>query len=478
MTASSGNGNRKRLLLITYPFPPVGGAGVQRVTKFVKYLPRHGWDVSVLTVSNPSVPLFDNSLAQDIPPGTLIRRARSWEPGYAMKATVAGDGVAGTRGGRTRRVKQLLAHSARRLGTLVLQPDPQILWLPGAVAEGRRLLRQVPHNAILASGPPFSTFLVAAALARSSRIPLVLDYRDEWTISNEYWENKRLDPLSRSIQSSMQRRVIRASRGLIATTRASAESLQVLNRQAGDRARVTWIYNGFDPDDFGSQSAGPGVENDRFRLSYVGTLWNLTSAAPLVEAVRQLAADSPELAQRLELVFAGRRTGLQAQLVSEFRSLPCTLVEHDYLEHSVAVDLMRGSGALCLLLSDLPGAGRVVPAKLFEYMATGRPILTIAPPGEARELLYGYPGGQYSPRDIAGIACWLADAIRGNPSTSVGGTVAWDARPYTRDTQAGQLAAFLNDLFLADSPLPASALSARQVWSHHDDHSMRKSNER
>lgn len=439
--AAGDRPRRKRVLIIAYIFPPTGGAGVQRVTKFVKYLPRHGWDVSVLTVANPSVPLRDDSLLKDIPPETLIRRARSWEPGYAMKAAVSATQERSRRG----RLARSLASAARRVGTVLLQPDPQILWLPAAIREGKRLLREVWHDVILPSGPPFSAFLVGAALARSARLPLVLDYRDEWAISNAYLENKKLDPVSRSIQGRMQRRVVRAARGLVATTRCSAESLEELSRRAGGSARVTWIYNGFDPDDFGAGAPAERPGGGPFRLAYVGTLWNLTDVGPLVEAVKRVAGERPDLAAGLELVFAGRRTGPQEELLASLRGLPCRLIEYPYLEHAEAVRLMRDSGALCLLLSDLPGAGRVVPAKLFEYLAAGRPILAIAPRGEVWDLLGGYPGGRLLPRDVPGIASWLAEAIRRHREGS-DPPVKWDASAYTRENEARQLAEFLNGM--------------------------------
>jgi glycosyltransferase involved in cell wall biosynthesis len=435
-------GRRKRVLLVTYPFPPVGGAGVQRVTKFVKYLPRHGWDVSVLTVANPSVPLYDDSLRGDVPPETLVCRARSWEPGYALKATVSAGG-AGGQPARRGLAKRLAAGSLRQLAALVLQPDPQVLWRPGAMAAGKRLLREQPHDVILASGPPFSTFLIGAALGRSARRPVVLDYRDEWTLSNAYWENKRLGAVSRFVQNRMQRRAVRASSGLLATTRSSAESLRTLAQQAGSAAKVSWIYNGFDPEDFHAPAEQPDA--GRFRLAYVGTLWNLTNVAPLVEAVDRLAREQPALAGKLELVFAGRRTGPQSEQLARLRGLPCRLVEHPYLDHSAAVSLMRGAGALCLLLSDLPGAGRVVPAKLFEYMATGRPILAVAPRGEMWDLLNGFPAcGRFESSDVAGIASWLATMIREPATPSAIQKV--DVSAYNRDHEAGQLAAFLDSL--------------------------------
>ncbi len=447
---------RKRVLLVTYPFPPTGGAGVQRVTKFVKYLPRHGWDVSVLTVANPSVPLRDDSLQKDVPPETLVRRARSWEPGYATKASIAAEPGAGPGRGSFRR---LVRSSLRRVGTFLLQPDPQILWMPRAVAAGKRLLRHTRHDAILASGPPFSTFLIGTELGRSAGLPVVLDYRDEWTISNAYWENKRLDPVSRYVQGRMQRRVIRAAGGLLATTRCSAEALAALKREAGGKARVTWVYNGFDPDDFGDQPPAPPADGGRFRLAYIGTLWNLTDVGPLVGAVRQVAHARPDLAGRLELVFAGRRTGPQAELLASLRGLPCRLIEYPYLEHTEAVRLMRGSEALCLLLSDLPGAGRVVPAKLFEYVAAARPALVVAPHGEAWDLLDGYPGGRFLPGDTDGIAAWLTTTLSGHRAGGPRAVTAWNASAFTREAQAGQLAGFLGEL--ATGPAAGSPSATR-----------------
>src|SRR6266446_9128060 len=216
----------RRVLFIAYQFPPVGGAGVQRVTKFVKYLPHWGWQPSVLTVANPSVPLLDNSLSADIPPETIVRRARTWEPSYAFKASVSG-GAAGNHQGK---VKPILRRTVRRLGTLLLQPDPNILWMPEALRVGNQLLKQIPHEAIVASGPPFSSFLVGAQLSRKNRLPLVLDYRDEWDLSSSYWENKKLDPLSRRVQSRMQAAVVRSAQALVASTQSSALALEAFCR--------------------------------------------------------------------------------------------------------------------------------------------------------------------------------------------------------------------------------------------------------
>jgi glycosyltransferase involved in cell wall biosynthesis len=333
------------------------------------------------------------------------------------------------------------------------------MWLPGAVREGKRLLRELPHDAIVATGPPFSTFVIGARLARFGGLPLVLDYRDEWTLSAKYWENKRLDPLTGYWQSHLQRRVLRAARAVVATTRNSARSLKALCDEAGSAAEVAWIYNGFDPEDF-TQANGqtPGashqeeddennVDKPEFRIVYSGTLWSLTSALPLVLAVQEVARRSPELAARLELVFVGRRTTKEDEILSGLDGLPCRCTTHPYLEHSQALQLLHSADVLCAILADVPGAERVVPAKIFEYMASRRPVLAIAPKGELWELLADYPAGAaYGPTDISGIGTYLEQQLRARAPDRRTTERGWNEERYSRPYQAGQLAQILNSL--------------------------------
>lgn len=435
----------KRVLVIAYQFPPVGGAGVQRVTKFVKYLPDCGWLPSVLTVSNPSVPVVDQSLVDEIPADTIIRRARTWEPGYRAKQAVSAAAETGRGGGHI--LRSMASACVRTVANLLLQPDPQVLWRPAARRAALKLLTEIPHQAILATGPPFSSFLLGADLSRRSGLPLVLDYRDEWDISNAAWENKRPGPLSLAWQSAMQRRAARQARALIATTQASAEALDRIRCRAGGEARVSAIYNGFDPAEF-RDGYRPSVANDgRFRLAYIGTLWNLTDVAPLVRAVRQLDQQQPHLAEQLELVFAGRRTPAQQALVDQLKTTRCHLVCQPYLDHDQAIELMHSSHQLCLLLSGCEGAGRVVPAKVFEYMACRKRILAIAPQGEVWNILTEYPAVDlHQPDDVTGIATAIQQALELNQIGTVMDAATANLKPFDRRSQAGQLADILDQL--------------------------------
>lgn len=432
----------KRVLVIAYVFPPAGGAGVQRVTKFVRYLPECGWDCSVLTVANPSVPVFDESLTEEISESTVVRRTPTLEPGYALKKSLS----AGADTNRSRfSPKRLLKKTIRATGNFVLQPDSQILWYPRAVREGRRLLEELHHDAIFVTAPPFSSLLIGASLSRSSGLPLILDYRDEWGISNRYQENRQKSALSVALQNRMQRRVLRRAKAVVATTQRSADALKEQIQDSGSSATVSCIYNGYDEADLFSSNvaASSTTDSDRYRISYVGTLWNLTDISPLVQGIRELAATNPDAAAKLELVVAGRRTAEQDAVLDRLDALPCQVTRHGYLSHGEAIDLMRSSDELVLLLSDVPEAARVMPAKTFEYLALQRNILAVSPPGEMTELLNSCPLAEsIHPVDVSGIARHLEKQLTENDAAQVDSD--WDPSRFERRQLTAQLANVLS----------------------------------
>ena len=423
----------------------MGGAGVQRSAKFAKYLPKSGWNVSVLTAANPSVPLFDESLCASVPKETIVERVRTWEPSYSIKSKVAAGKNGKGQGALGRRLKSLLRSAA----SAVLQPDPQILWAPNAVRHGRDLLKRLSHQVVLATGPPFSSFIVAARLSRHSNLPLVLDYRDEWGISNTHWENRSGQGLGNRLQQRMQNGVLRQAAAVLATTEASANHLRSLVDQAGSSAVVSHIYNGYDPDDFGFR--GDAQPRAKYRITYVGTLWGLTSIEPLVDAILRLEEVDKPAAAQLELVVAGRRTERQDAILSRLESSRCQLVRQGYLAHDDAVKLLDESDRLCILLTDAVDAGRVVPAKLFEYLAAQKPLLTISPRGEVWDIVAKHPdAGVHLPSDIDGIVQTLRESIRNRNSAS-NRNWTFEASGYSCASQAAQLANLLDQVSATSS---------------------------
>jgi len=252
----------RRLLLIAYNFPPVGGAGVQRPVKWAKYLGHFGWDVTVLTTLNPSVPTRDDSLLADLPADVTVVRARTWEPDYRVKQNLIS--TQSSAPGLVRQIKKTVRGIAKRCAKLALQPDPQVLWNFHAIRMGTQILREQPHDAILVTAPAYSSFYIGAALKRRFGLPLVLDYRDEWDLSGKYLENSQHDWISRVIQSRMQRRLLRCADAVVATTRRSTQALAEKLAALRHRIPTHCIYNGFDAEDF---AVGPPPR--RCRMSAV-----------------------------------------------------------------------------------------------------------------------------------------------------------------------------------------------------------------
>jgi len=251
----------------------------------------------------------------------------------------------------------------------------------------------------------------------------------------------------------MERYALRHAKAVIATSPRSARTLADRCRELKHDAQVTCLYNGFDPDDFDSIARLTPQRPSRctWRLVYTGTLFSLTSPKPLVDAIEHLAKSEPRLVQKLEFVLAGRRTAEQDQLIRRLSPL-CRLETHDYVAHEHAIRLMLSADVMCVLLSDVVGAARVIPAKIFEYFAARRPILGIVPKGDAWDLLSDHPAAfTYEPHDVPGICAWLSRWLRNEAFLPDGASL--DLRAYDRRAQAESLAAVLNDVAASAGPV-------------------------
>lgn len=194
-----------------------------------------------------------------------------------------------------------------------------------------------------------------------------------------------------------------------------------------------------------SDGSPPPSKKDTLQIAYVGTLWNLTSIEPVVAAIEKLAKSSPEKAERIELLVAGRRTGEQETILDRLDATPSKLIREGYVDHNRAIQIMRECDIQCLLLSDVPEAGRVVPAKTFEYLASGRRILSIGPAGEVSEILAEFPQAEsYLPSNTDGIADYLSQQLDGSePELAESGS---SAARFERRTLTSQLADVLDQV--------------------------------
>ncbi len=417
-----------KVLVVSYAFPPVGGAGVQRMLKLVKYLPEHGVLPSVLTVRRPSVPVMDASLLAEVPKEVSILRARTLEPSYAAK-----DLAWRAHADAPKKLAARPLRAVSKFGRELLVPDPQVLWLPAAARSLLGHLRDSPEDVVLISGPPFSQFLLAPLVDRLRHTPYVLDYRDEWTTTSSIYE------MSGSARAAerLERAVLRRASVVTTATEEFRENL-LARFDFLDPERTLSIPNGYDPADF--PEVLPSPPSDRCLITYTGTVFRLTSARGFLAGMRLFHEREPHLAARLETRFVGRIVETEADAFDATESLGVT--RFGYLPHAEALRLLAESHVPLCLLADLPGSDRIYPAKIFEIMRLGRPALTLTPEGALARLVRRHRlGDVVPPSDVVAIAAVLERIVR----AFVDGTLGRAERPidverFDRRLLAGEFA--------------------------------------
>ena len=430
-----------RLLIVTYYFPPSGGAGVQRTLKLTKYLRSHGVEPVVLTVEAGAYPSLDPTLEADVPPGVRVIRTRALDP-FGLYGALTGrsreDAVAVGSVGEARSVGERLGLWAR---ANVFLPDARVGWVPFAAREARRLVRAGEVDAVLTSGPPHSTHLVGLRLRRllSSRgLPWVADFRDPWTGIN-FYDELPMSAAARALDRRLERRVLRSADAVVTVSPTWARELDAKGGLPAGTVRV--IANGFDPDDVAGPAVAPSRET--FDLVYVGSLYGSRDPETLWRAVEALRARGRVPRLRIRLV--GR---VDDAVRSSLRDHGLSDAAHEIgvVPHAEAVRAMRGAALLFLSVEPVSNAAGILTGKLYEYLASGRPVLALGPVGaDADQLLRRTGGGALFDRaDAHGLAESLreqyAEWAQGRPRA---GASAEALVPLSRREQAGHLASLV-----------------------------------
>ncbi|ARA92991.1 group 1 glycosyl transferase [Rhodothermaceae bacterium RA] len=442
----------KRVLLITYYFPPSGGPGVQRVLKFAKYLPAAGWQPAVLTVADGAFPERDAALHHDVAPDLAIHRTTSWDPFQWYARLVGRPPEQAARLGSVQGASDWKERLAAWVRANVFLPDARVGWVPFAVAEGRRLLAGEGFDAILTSGPPHSTHLTGWLLHRQTGVPWLADFRDPWTDINYYHELPHT-ALARRLDAALERGVLRHAS---AVTTVSPSWQRLLAARTPDRPdAVHVVQNGFDVDDFVA-SAGVESEADRFTLTYVGSLYASRNPVVVWQALRRLREEGSLPRFRLRLV--GKVDPVVRASLTE-AGLDDVVEEPGYRPHDEAVAWMRRSHLLLLVVEAFPHNAGMITGKLYEYLASGRPVLGIGPvQGDAAALLRATGGGEmmgYAERDRV-AACVRAHYEAWAAGRPPAGAPPEALRPFTRRRQTERLADVLDRLVGAPEAPPAA----------------------
>ena len=357
----------KRLLIITYYWPPTGGSGVQRWVKFSKYLPQFGWQPVIYTPENPEQLARDESLLADIPACAEVIKTHITEP-YAVYRRLTG----GKPGEEVNPVNAQKKSWKKRLSLWIrgncFIPDPRIGWVRPSVRYLKEYLREHPVDAVVTTGPPQSMHLIGRGLKRALGVRWIADFRDPWT-EMFYYKHLGLTAASDRRQHRLEQSVLDEADAVISVT-----PLVQKDFQAKTRTPVVLITNGFDEEDFPELSA-PDREI-KFRLVHTGLFAADGNPLNLWDALARRCAADPAFRARLEIRLAGKVDAAVTDAIRA-RGLGDNLVELGYLPHDETVREQRAADILLLPLRQEPEYAKVLPGKIFEYLAARRPVLGI-----------------------------------------------------------------------------------------------------
>ncbi len=385
----------KRVLIISYYWPPSGGAGVQRWLKFSKFLPEFGWEPVILTVdpSKATYPVRDESLIKDQGEDLEVVRTDSNEWFSVYKKVSGNDRVpyAGFASeSKTISFKQKTARFVR--GNFFL-PDPRKGWNKYAIEAARKLIKEKTIDCIVTTGPPHSSQLIGLKLKKEFNIPWLADFRDPWT-DIYYYRQFYPTLIAQRINLNYEKKVLTQA-DIILTVSQGFKKIFV-GKKIIDSKKVTIISNGFDDEDFQQQEESRG---SYFVLTYVGTLSDIYQIDIFIEAFLALLSEYPNC----KLQFIGTVSNNQLVKLSRIPSENIEVIPH--VEHKKAIEYMERSNALLLVIPEHTSGQGILPGKIFEYMASERNILGIGPVnGDSSSMLSETEAGiMLSYEDLEGI---------------------------------------------------------------------------
>jgi glycosyltransferase involved in cell wall biosynthesis len=368
-----------RVLLISYLFPPAGGITVQRAISLARYMPEHECEIHVLSARNAPTPVMDSGLLQLIPPSVQLHHA--WTPVIPFSLSQK---MWRLLHGNQKGLPQPVAASSSSCNSgkidfvrKVLCPDPEVLWRPFCFRQAADLIKRHRIDVVLITAPPFSALLTGVQLKRKfPHITLVSDFRDGWV---DWYVNAfeffRSPELRKKI-SRMEREVVEASDLVVSVTASLREKLQ--QRYYSEPAdKFPLLPNGFDP------AIQPAIETPtrktgKINVTYMGTLYGQTSARYYLDALDALPE---EIRSSFTSHFIGRIADEELATQQNRRS---EVTVHGFLPQAEGLRRLADADLLLVNMTDpLCHTG-----KIFEYLATGKPILAFTPTqGELAQLL-------------------------------------------------------------------------------------------
>lgn len=355
------------VLIIAYQFPPMGGSGVQRTSKFVKHLPKFNYEPIVLTRKLDNVSLIDESLLEDIPKGTKIFRTNAYDRSDSSNKTDIFSKV---------------------LGRKVLIPDQARLWAMSLHNIAIELVNEHRIEIIYSTSYPYSDHLLALHIKKQlgDRVKWVCDFRDEWS-NNPYTKDNPYNKVREKIEFDMEKEVIEYADCVIANTPVMRQNFIDIHNVSVERQKDFYtIPNGYDVDDFDGIDREP-VNNDKFTITYTGAIYGRRKPDYFFNAVRELIETNQIDRNKIVIKFIGNYKKEELlENVARFNISDYVEI-YDYMPHKEALSMLCKSDALLLIEGGGVGSDAFYTGKIFEYMYTNRPVIAVLPEGCATSLV-------------------------------------------------------------------------------------------
>jgi glycosyltransferase involved in cell wall biosynthesis len=427
----------KKVLLVSYLFPPAGGISVQRMLGLARYLPQYGFEVHVLAARNPTTPTIDQTLLKQVPSCVTVHRTITPEVPFSIKRRIWGwlsarrktlsNPAPSTDSKGKLTWKSRIVEAARRL----FSPDPEVVWVPFALRRARSVIRQHQIDVVIVTAPPFSAFLIGNTLQREfPRTKLISDFRDDWLrFFLGTFDFQKSAAVRRRAERIERDTVECSSRVILVTPSLLKETRDRYPDQPADK--FLCIPNGFDPAMFETFRPRPHGGSSVV-VTYAGTVYSTTSARYYLDALDSLPED---LRSRVETRFVGR---IAEDERPHLQNRNTKIIELGFVPQTQALRLMEETDVLLVTMLD-PTA---TSGKIYEYLATGKPILAVAVEGEVAQLIRETRTGWcVDPADREGLAAILGQLL--DPSRKLLNQFRpdWDAiRSYGRPRLAGLFA--------------------------------------
>ena len=362
---------KKKVLIISYYWPPAGGISPLRIVKFVKYLREFNWEPIVCVPQKADYLYFDDTYYKDIPENLEILKTKIIEPFKAYKI-LSGRGKNATNnpvyGNNTKRSKiDELAIWIR--GNLFI-PDARALWIKPTVKYLSKYLEKNKVDAILTDGPPHTNTVIGMRLSQKFSIPWLADFQDPWT-QVDYYKLLKISKWADKKHKKLEQEVFKTAAKITIASPTWAKDLESIGAK-----NVDVIYYGYDEDDF--KNIKPQKDNDSFIISHAGIMGIDRNPETLFEALRDLAGEDKNFARKLKIIFAGPVDLTVKETIKKY-NLENNYIELGNIKRKDALQLNANSDILLLPINKADNAKGRIPGKLYEYLRIGNPILSFGP---------------------------------------------------------------------------------------------------